>query len=51
MEKEKKPKLIPQWIPTVAQRKHLADKAAEDGTTITGYIKNLVNADMKRKRE
>lgn len=51
MEKEKKPKLIPQWIPTTAQRKYLSEKAAEEGTTITGYIKNLVNADMRRRNK
>lgn len=45
-----KPKLIPQWLPTVEQRKHLAKRASEEGTTITGYVKQLVNADMRKKR-
>ena len=45
----KKPKLIPQWQPTVEQRKHLAYHAANEGTTITGYLKQLVNADMKKR--
>ncbi len=44
-----KPKIIPQWLPTVKQRQHLARRAAEEGTTITGYMKQLVNADIKRK--
>lgn len=44
-----KPKIIPQWLPTVKQRQHLARRASEEGTTITGYVKQLVNADIKRK--
>lgn len=45
-----KQKVIPQWIPTINQRKHLAHRAAEEGTTITGYLKQLVNADMRKKK-
>ena len=44
-----KPKVIPQWLPTIEQRQHLAKRAAEEGTTITGYIKQLVRNDMKRR--
>lgn len=44
------PKVIPQWQPTIEQRKHLAKRAAEEGTTITGYVKQLVNQDMRKKR-
>ena len=49
-ENNDKQKVIPQWIPTINQRKHLAYKAAEEGTTITGYIKQLVNADMRKNK-
>jgi len=45
-----RPKVIPQWMPTVEQRKHLAKMASEEGTTITGYIKQLVNSDMRKRR-
>ena len=49
MENEK-PKIIPQWQPTKKQRDHLETMANEEGGTITGYIKKLVNADMRKKR-
>jgi len=42
--------LIPQWTPTPEQRKHLEEMAAKEGTTITGYVRQLVNADMRKKR-
>ncbi|AUR93862.1 hypothetical protein NVP1189B_36 [Vibrio phage 1.189.B._10N.286.51.B5] len=45
-----KPKLIPQWQPTPEQRNHLAESASKEGTTITGYIKQLVNADMRKRK-
>lgn len=45
-----KAKMIPQWFPTKEQRKHIEDRAAESGLTLTGYIKSLVNADMRKKR-
>lgn len=48
--KEEKPKVIPQWTPTVNQRVHLEMMAEKEGTTLTGYVKQLVNADMKKKR-
>ena len=51
MSREEKPKLIPQWSPTAEQRQHLEVMAALDGTTITGYLKQLVNADMRKKRK
>lgn len=50
MSKKDKPKMIPQWVPTTDQREYLTKRAAEEGTTMTGYIKQLVNADMKKKR-
>ena len=49
MENEK-PKIIPQWQPTQKQRDHLEAMANEEGGTITGYIKKLVNADMRKRR-
>jgi len=45
-----KQKVIPQWLPTLEQREHLAKRAAYDGLTITGYVKQLVNADMRKRR-
>jgi len=45
-----KQKKIPQWEPTEAQRKHLELQSSMEGTTLTGYIKQLVNADMKKKK-
>lgn len=45
-----KPKIIPQWQPTIEQRKHLTDRAVSEGTTITGYLKQLVNSDIRKKR-
>lgn len=45
-----KQKKIPQWEPTEAQRKHLENMASISGLTITGYVKQLVNADMSRKK-
>lgn len=49
--KEEKGTLIPQWSPTLKQREHLEAMALENGTTLTGYIKQLVNKDMKRKHK
>lgn len=47
---EDKPKIIPQWLPTTEQRKHLVERAVSEGTTITGYLKQLVNSDIRKKR-
>jgi hypothetical protein len=44
-----KPNKIPQWQPTKEQREFLDKKASEYGT-ITGYIKGLVNREMKKDR-
>lgn len=50
----KKPKLIPQWEPTQEVRDYLEEavKNSNSVRTITGYIKQLVVADMdKNKRK
>lgn len=45
-----KQKKIPQWEPTEAQRLHLEKMAEVSGLTLTGYVKQLVNADMKKAK-
>lgn len=39
--------VIPQWMPTRQQREHIETSAKKLGVSITGYIKQLVNADIK----
>ena len=47
-----KPKLIPQWQPTQEVREYLEDATKNNNSvsTITGYIKLLVVADMEKNK-